>query len=367
MKTFDQPLLNFEPIYPVAKLAPVEETLFLDIETTGFTARSSYLYLIGCVYYKDNCWNTIQWFAENYTEESALLEAFFAFATSYKYLVHFNGNNFDLPYLLQKCLQLGLPYSFEDFEGIDIYRRIAPYKYFLKLSNCKQKTLEQFIGISREDKYSGGDLINIYHDYVRRATPEAEHDLILHNADDLKGMLEILPILSYYDLFHETLRVKKVQANSYKDINGIIKKELLISFVLPTAFPRQISVFSNGCFFRGEEGTGTLKVPIFEEELKYFYANYKDYYYLPEEDVALHKSVASFVDKDHRIQANASNCYTRKIGSYLPQWDIVFEPFFKRDYKSQELYFEITDEMKTDRETFNHYTSYVLQIMATTF
>ena len=95
-------------------------------------------------------------------------------------------------------------------------------------------------------------------------------------------------------------------------------------------------------------------MPLIEEELKYFYANYKDYYYLPEEDVACTKSVADFVDKEFRVQATAATCYTRKYSLYLQQWDIIFEPFFKREYKSKELFFKLTDEIKKDREGVYH-------------
>ena len=46
-----------------------------------------------------------------------------------------------------------------------------------------------------------------------------------------------------------------------------------------------------------------MRVPLYEEEMKYFYSNYKNYYYLPDEDTAIHKSVASYVDKKYRVQA----------------------------------------------------------------
>ena len=131
--------------------------------------------------------------------------------------------------------------------------------------------------------------------------------------------------------------------------------------------PRPITTNANGCFFKGEGTLCTIKVPIYEEELKYFYSNYHDYYYLPSEDVALHKSVAGFVDKAHRVPASAANCYTRKLASYLPQWDIVFEPFFKREYKSRELFFELTDEMKRDRQAFSKYASHILSVMASAY
>ncbi len=367
MKISEETLDNFSIAYPLETLAPLERILFLDIETTGFTARTSHLYLIGCAYFQANKWHTIQWMAENYEQEADILTSFFEFAKLYKFLVHFNGNNFDLPFLLQKCEQLSLPYHFENFVGIDLYKRIAPYKFFLKLPNCKQKTLEQFLGMNRKDAFSGGELIGIYHDYVKAPTEFSEKALLLHNADDIKGMLEILPMLAYYDLFNKNVKAKKVQANSYKDINGNSRKELLITLSIPTPLPKPISASANNCYFKGDGENATLKVPIYEEELKYFYSNYKDYYYLPTEDIALHKSVASFVDKAHRLQASASTCYTRKFSSYLPQWEILFEPFFKRDYRSKELFFELTNEMKKDRTAFCNYTNHVLAMIASTY
>lgn len=367
MRISEETLENFTISYPLDRLAPLERVLFIDIETTGFAARSSYLYLIGCAYYLAGKWRTIQWMAENYDQESDILKAFFNFARHYRVLVHFNGNNFDLPFIAQKCDLLDLPYSFDNFQGIDLYKRINPYKFFLKLPNCKQKTLEQFLGIDRQDVFSGGELIGIYHDYVKNPSEFSENALFLHNADDLKGMLETLPVLTYYDLFNQPVRAKKVQANTYKDVYGNRRRELLIMISLDTALPKPITANMNGCFFRGEGNQCTLKIPIYEEELKYFYSNYRDYYYLPTEDVALHKSVAGFVDKAHRVPASAANCYTRKFASYLPQWDIVFEPFFKRDYKSREFFFELTDEMKRDRQAFSKYATHVLSVMASTY
>lgn len=79
---------NFTLKYPLEQIAPLDSVLFFDIETTGFLARSSQLYLIGCAYYQDNSWNIVQWLAQNTSEEALILKEFLAFAKDYTTLIH---------------------------------------------------------------------------------------------------------------------------------------------------------------------------------------------------------------------------------------------------------------------------------------
>lgn len=353
--------------YPAERIAPLEKILFIDIETTGFTAKSSCLYLIGTACFEKGQWFVKQWFANTYDEEAEILSSFFDFAKNFTHLIHFNGNNFDLPFLTEKCRQRNLPCDFSHFEGIDLYRRIAPYKDFLHLSNCKQKTLEDFLSIGREDTLNGGELISVYHSYVKEPTDLGLQALTLHNADDIKGMVQLLPMLAYYDLFHEPVTPKKVQANYYRDLDGKQHQEIIMKLALPSPLPLSVSGMKNGCYFKGMGTEGTLRVPLYEEEMKYFYSNYKNYYYLPDEDMAVHKSVASYVDREHRIQATASTCYTRKFSSYLPEWDTIFEPFFKREFKDSDLFFELTEDRKKERSLFADYAAHILHMIAASY
>ena len=107
-------------------------------------------------------------------------------------------------------LRLGIDKNLDSFDGIDIYKRIMPYKNFLKLENCKQKTIEKFLKIDREDKYSGSDLIGMYHLFVSSRDAATKDLLLLHNFEDVKGMLTILPVLAFSDLFNEKIKVTKV-------------------------------------------------------------------------------------------------------------------------------------------------------------
>lgn len=375
--------MNFQDAsYPLEHIDELSRILFVDIETTGFTAKSSYLYLIGCLCYEEGCWQLVQFLAEDYIEEPFILQEFLVLCKDYHTLIHYNGNNFDLPYLRQKCEQFGLKAPFDGIKagslenagniehaesmpmnGIDIYKRISGFKNILHLENCKQKTLEDFLGISREDKYNGGELISIYHEYAKTKNPELLELLLLHNSEDMQGMFALLPVLSYMDMLLVPFRVVKVQANHYDDLSGSRSYEVLMKIKFHTAFPKPIAIHGNGCHFSGEGREGYLKVPCLKGELKYFYSNYKEYYYLPMEDTAIHKSVAAFVNKDFRRQASAADCYTKKEGTYLPEWDMLFTPIFKKNYQDKDLFFELTEEMKRSPEEFTKYALHVLDML----
>lgn len=363
MKTINYKFQQLKTEYDLSLLGESDKLLFLDIETTGLSAQTASIYLIGVCYYREDMWYGVQWFANNINDEIDIINAFFDFAKSYTTLIHFNGNQFDLPFIMQRCEKLGLPHTFDNFCGIDIYKRVALCKHFLQLPNCKQKSIEKFLHLDREDQYNGGELIAVYKNYLTTHSQDAEKLLLLHNKEDLKGMPEILPILSYGDLFNKPVRATKVQANYYQDFSGKKQQELIIRLKLSSAVPVPLSYHANDCYVTAEGNHAALRVPVYTEELKYFYTNYKEYYYLPLEDVAMHKSVASFVAKEHRIPATAATCYTRKYSSYLPMWDYVLEPFFKREYKSSLLFFELTDEFKTDREAFSKYASHILDML----
>ncbi|MCR5799609.1 MAG: ribonuclease H-like domain-containing protein [Lachnospiraceae bacterium] len=363
---------TLDTIYPenvnidLTALGSSADGIFIDIETTGLSSEHSYIYEIGLAYRDVSSGNYVikQWIIANPSEEEAMLSQVISFISKYKTLIHFNGNTFDIPFMIARCKANGITCDFEKFKGIDIYRRISSLKHFLRLDSCRQKSIEAFLGIEREDQYSGKDLIKIYHEYISDKSQEKEKLLLLHNHDDMLGMLKIVPILSYNEMFDKGVVIRKVQTNVYNDVFGLSKKELIFTIGLPCSIPVAINYNACGCYFSAKGKDGIIKVPLFHEEMKYFYSNYHDYYYLPTEDVAVHKSVSEYVDKDFREPAKASTCYTRKVSDYLPQWDnIEFTPFFKRDYDSNQYFFELTDEFKTNKDAFTRYSNHILTMM----
>ena len=358
------------------------DILFFDIETTGLSPKNSDIYLIGAAYFKEGLWHLCQFFAENTCEQEDILSAFSALLTGYKSLVSFNGDRFDIPFLRSKYNALGLTDPFDQKRSVDLYKFVHTYKIPLGLPDCKQKTVELLLGINREDKYSGGELIKVYKDFLVSKDEDFKELLLLHNSDDVKGMLALLPILNFGSFFASfgnmpkvsvrtdedieekdlglPVRAVKVSANYYNSLDGSSKQEVIMKLTLNTEIPAPLSANKLGCFFKAEKKEAVLRVPLFEEELKYFYSNYKDYYYLPHEDTAIHKSLGEFVDKGFRQKAKAENCYTKKKGQYLIEWDLVFTPFFKRDYKDKNFFFELNDTMKQSRFAMSLYASHVI-------
>lgn len=363
MYTQNEVLKDYKAPYPLEQIAPLDKILFLDIETTGLNAAYCPLYMIGLNYYEDGNWHILQWMAKTPQEEKDLLDNLVAFLPRFTHIFHFNGTRFDIPYLLERAEVLNVPLSFDAYEGLDIYKCVSPLKNLLDLPNCKQKSIEVFLGIDRIDQYSGGELIDVYKSYVANPNEDALHLLIQHNYDDMKGMLDITPILFYCDLLKGSLPISRVEMQKSTGMDGAEKYELSMTLKLPFAIPQRLFAHFDGNFILIQEETATIKVPVIQDELKFFYANYKDYYYVPSVDAAYHKSISGQIDSSLRQQATASTCYTKVSSIFLKQYDVLVEPFFKREYKDKESYFEITDETKKDRKLFEAYANHILQVV----
>lgn len=356
--------------YPLERLGRREKLLFFDIETTGFSGERSRLYLIGCTYFQggeEAGWKLVQWFADTGEAEEELLHAFFHFMEGFDCVVHFNGDGFDIPFLLKRCRAYGLHYDFSAVESIDIYKRVRPYRKLLGLDSLKQKAIERFLGIYRQDPYSGGQLIEVYQEYLTTREEKLYDMLMLHNEEDLEGMPLILPILNYPDFLEREFFLKSQEIQVRKDIFGEEQKFLLLSFASACAVPVPVSWdgFAGAQICRGEADGCMLRleVELYEGTLKYFYPDYQNYYYLIYEDTAIHKSVGEFVDRQARKKATAKTCYCRKTACFLPQTEMVWEPAFRKEYKDKMTFAEYQASLFEDKERRNVYIRSLLRQM----
>ncbi|BCJ95449.1 hypothetical protein acsn021_30180 [Anaerocolumna cellulosilytica] len=382
-----------EQYYPYHFGYSLTEIIFFDIETTGFSAKTSFVYLIGCMYYKDNTWRLTQWLTEDIVSEKKLLETFITFLNEYKLIIHYNGTGFDIPYLAGKCTKYQLNNPFNVIESFDIYKKLLPLKKLLPTANLKLKTMEEFINLKRQDTFSGEELIQIYANYLGKLQSEklrskqpstglssyqeitATHDtqshttsaeevraqILLHNYEDVKNLLPLGNLLYFAALFQEnswawskeaTKTPNTFRIEEYWEEKTCLHIMLqhpitLPSFSLTVPLPnfsneegvQQIEL-SNFMTLSVKKDGFYLDIPILQGELKHFFPNYRDYFFLPLEDRAIHKSVAQFVDKEYREKAKPANCYVKESGYYLPQTEYLFSPVFQYSNKDKITFFE---------------------------
>ena len=334
------------------------DTLLFDIETTGLSADTSYLYLIGAICLEDDEPTLIQWFCDEYSEEKEVLSSFRDFIKLYTRLVHYNGTGFDIPYLNKKFKRHCLSYSIDTEGTLDIYKLLLPFKKHTSFPDFKQKTIEQCAGFTRTDTFSGGDLTDVYAAYAgkyRLATltgnsEEADalrYVMLLHNHDDLVGLFYLYNKTKLTDFFAGSLQPSVIK----------LEQGVLYTFDFPL-LPFPISLMQNDCIFTVTGKETDLLLPFYEGELKYFFKDYKNYYYLKYEDTAVHVSVAEWVDKEAKEKCKPATAYQKKntIFFALPfhkpeqKEGLADIPLFYREYKTLPAYAQYNDTLAVNKD-----------------
>lgn len=368
MKTTEHTLSSGQTSHLGAFFPTPEEVLFFDIETTGFSPKSASIYLIGCCFYTKGGWCVRQYFADTPAQEAEIVKAFASFASTFSLFVHFNGQTFDVPFLKAKCKKHAIPF-FAPQNQCDIYKSVSPYKNILHLPGCRQKQLEEYIGLHREDPFTGGQLIELYHTYGETYEDRLLKVLLLHNLEDLTGMVMICPVLSIPGLFERgAFEIESAGLICSPGFDQQPRRECQIRIRTELPLPQPIACHGlagvlKECFLSGRDHKVLIRLPMIEGELKFFYRDYKNYSYLPEEDQAIHKSVAVYVDKSRRMPATAETCYTRKTGQFLPCFSPLTEDtaVFRTSHKEKQGWLLADDAFLADNGLLKHYVEGFLQ------
>lgn len=284
-----------------------DQFLLFDIETTGLSAAHSYIYLIGCAHPTEDGWQLHQWFAENSSEEFAVLEAFLSFAAPYGLFVSFNGTGFDMPYLRKKCADYLLAPDALNKPMADLYRMLSPYKNWLGLTHIRQKDVELLMGLHRDDPYTGKELIAVYKTYQKTShdrsdTAQKMRDmLLLHNLEDVQGMLTCLNALAFLQPF----------THQYSFADAISKDKLCIfRFRLhyPVTHPLARKHKTGGIAL--DNRAMTVSLPVSESQtVCYYHTDYKNYVYNPVEGLLLPKQFAASFGRKHTRPATLPDCW----------------------------------------------------------
>lgn len=363
MITQTKTIPEFQTYADYYNFAP-EDCLFFDIETTGLSPASASVFLIGVLSYSGTEWTLTQWMSQNPEEESLLLQTFLSIVETKNTLIHFNGSTFDIPFIKERSRKWNLQPSslshFEKMQTVDLYQKLRVLKKLYSLERLTQQSLEQFCGWKRTDQLTGKHMIDLYKKYIASQEPLVADLLLLHNHDDLLGMIKLLPLTN-------VLLMNTSVVNDKKEITVVTDQQdhtLTFHFSLLSSLPD--SVIKEGeigkCSYKLylSESSGTFMIQSLSDELKYFFPDYKNYYYLPAEDQAIHKSIGIFVDREHRQNAKPFNCYTRKTSIFLPQIMKEFHPEFLEAYSDKLSFFELTDDFINNQASLIQYLDMML-------
>lgn len=395
------------------------DILLLDLETTGLSWQNAAVCLAGMAYLDGGRFVTEQFFAESPADEPALLRACIQLPRRFSILVTYNGAAFDLPFLYNRCKKHGIATDWIDridwidwmdwmdrmehsdnkedavngvppaapatpgfLRHMDLYRLVSSYRHLLNLENYKQQTVEAWLGIRRTDACDGKQAAKLYRSYQKSPDDHMLEAMLLHNQNDLYGLYSLLAFCTFDQFFHGVFMPEHASCGSYRRMDGSQGKEFTIVCRVPQPFPASLSCngsttnlpgngssastscsSSPGIYLHCNADQAVFRVPVYEGTLKYFYPDYKDYYYLPLEDTAIHKSVAAYMDRSHRKKATAATCYTKKEGIFLPQWERLFTPALYKQYKDPVSYFALIEDFCTDTPRLKSYCMHIQSVL----
>jgi hypothetical protein len=218
---------------------------------------------------------------------------------------------------------------------VDLYKRYRAYHSFFGWPDQKLKTLERFLGIDREDPFTGGELIEVYREYARTEDEQLAKALLLHNGEDIENMPALLCIEDFWQTGH-TCRVL-----------GACRQGDTLSFELDRQMPMSAEGYEGDkhWIFRAGEARAELRRPLYEGELRYYLPRYQDYYYLPETNEIVHRSLAGRIPASQRRKASRDVCYLSKKGAFWPgrEGECGSLRAYRREAKDAAAYYEVDE------------------------
>jgi len=432
MKYFEQ--TTKQPVFLASDYVPVGHLpVYFDIETTGLSARSCLIYLIASIEPNESAGEITfrQWFAENPDEEASVIAAFLDSLPENAHLCHFNGANFDIPFVRARADYHGIPWKQNcaplTNSGFDFYRTLTPLYYCFDMPGQSQKEYEKMTGFDRTDPYDGGQLIEFYRQYVGIARFDKDRSTFLldsmlcHNREDLYGMYSLLTLFPMLECLRGNFRARE---NRSLELSSEIS-DLRLDCLQPSSadFSADCSPLPSEDFFKGcsplpSEGFSVvrrndtlvlsrsfshpvpepmrrrisralvplkqdgernevwnvgidleistyelhLSVPILSGTYKYFFSNYKDYFFLPAEGKVVHKSLGESLAREARVRAKREQAYQPLSGEFLPGTETAFSQLFRTRADDLVALSPVPADLSSvDVSVWNTYASHLLE------
>ena len=356
------PQQNEELLEMLPKDTDPERVLFWDIETTGFSRKYDSIYLMGYFYWEGRRPMIEQHLAASTADELALLESFLQKMDDYELLVTFNGDAFDIPFVRERLRTMRISGELHPFSSLDLYKLYRPYAPFFRWDSCKPKALERFLGIDREDRMDGGELIEVFYEYSRTEDKRLEKALLLHNYEDILNLPILLRIQKYVDY----LKQETVQSLSLSPDGPEVRLSFVMNQTAPLSISTQYFIHKKSVPIRLETDRDDSHIhfwiPVYTGTLRYYLPNYKEYYVLPSGEL-LHKSLDT--PPVRRTATREEGCIA-KAGDFIAiaQVDLPqgLHPF-RAECRDKNLYVELSELTRWSQSASEHSLSALLRYL----
>lgn len=262
---------NTIQFFDLPKINSYENVSFFHMLTTGHFWRNTSITELSVLHLnQENKWIKKTWTLEHESDEYDMLEAFTKAVSSSNILIGFNSTSFHIPYLEHKYKAYGLPSPFTDKTHIDLLKEIKPIGKQLHIST-KLNDLRIFLHLPDE-------------------------------LSEIECIAASTSLFQYETILNGGFSVEKAELSDKAELLFFCKTDLI--------FPSDIRIHDDDFYLIGTGYDLRIKVKMTENRLKMYYSNYKDYYYLPEEDMIIHKSLAVSIQKDKKIKSTPDNCFS---------------------------------------------------------
>ncbi len=290
-----------------------------DIETTGLSPDRD---MIICAGFYNSRGELIQIFADSPLEERIIIAQILERLSSYDAVISYNGDRFDLPFLLTRAKKYSEVEKLPVFWSIDLYKWLRYYwPAAATMKSLSQKSVEKALRIQseRSDLISGGECIALYNSFLASGDPDAKEKILLHNADDLRQLLRIAEatsFLPYHEIaFNEGFLVKtedlRIVTKAARMESGHLK---LSAITCPGLLPA--SIYEDGFSLDYDSFSGLIDLEIFISQIDAY--RYADLQKLPvssakfQELPSFHSSYLVLAENDE-IDFKAANILTAEI------------------------------------------------------
>ncbi len=257
-----------------------KESIFIDIETTGLSRKYSNIISITVLLFENEQYKMYQIFCQYKVDQPQALKYLKDLIKSKKYIITYNGNSFDIPFLAEKAEQNNIDIDFDSLIKIDLYNYMKKFKNNIHAVDLKLKTVEKYFDIERSDTLGGKDVLTLYEAYQLEPRKEFSYLILRHNYEDVYNLPFVMN--NIIDLFNDVLYLKNLIITiNNKDI--AIKKNMLISkFNVITNINKDFISHSMNYNMKLSVNSQTLEIRI---PLKFFSdENIKEFYYLDNDE-----------------------------------------------------------------------------------